>query len=134
MVQLPLDGSKAVTRLVGIFDADGSLRGELSYWVGARLGRRHCSLCERTHRSVRERKDWRACRDELPIPFDTVHRDETSPEVMKATNGKFPAVVAVTSAGAFLLLGPDELEQCARSPVALLNAVRESCDRANLKL
>ena len=26
-----------------------AIRGELTYWVGARLGRRHCSLCEITH-------------------------------------------------------------------------------------
>ena len=38
-----------LARLVGVYDADGTPWGEVAYWVGARLGRRHCSLCEITH-------------------------------------------------------------------------------------
>lgn len=36
-------------RLVGVYDADGTVLGELSYFVKARLGRAHCSLCDITH-------------------------------------------------------------------------------------
>ena len=134
MEQTPLNSPAAVTKLVGIYDADGSLRGELSYWIGARLGHRHCSLCEITHGSIRERKDWRECRAAMPIPFDTVHRDESSLEVLEATEGKLPAVVALTPDRAVLLLGPEELEKCAGSPVALIDAVRESAGRVHLSI
>ena len=100
----------------------------------SRLGHRHCSLCEITHGSIRERKDWRECRDAMPIPFDTVHRDESSLEVLEATEGKLPAVVALTPDRAVLLLGPEELEKCAGSPVALIDAVRESAGRVHLSI
>ena len=66
--------SQRIVRLVGVYDADATFRGELSYWVGARLGRRHCALCDITHGTVRERPEWAACRTGLPIPFDTFHR------------------------------------------------------------
>ena len=132
MEQAPPEEPVAVTKLVGVYDADGSLRGELSYWIGARIGRRHCALCEITHGLVRERQDWRECRDALDISFDTVHRDEASPEVLKATFSNLPAVVAITAQGAVALLGPEELLKCMGSPAALVDAIRESADRANL--
>jgi hypothetical protein len=43
------DGDRRVVRLVGVYDADGTPRGEIAYWVGARLGRTHCALCDITH-------------------------------------------------------------------------------------
>ena len=60
-----------VVRLIGVYDADGSVLGELSYFVKARFGAAHCALCDITHGRVRERADWRACRDQLAVPFDT---------------------------------------------------------------
>ena len=65
-----------VTRLIGVYDADGTVLGELSYFLRARVGRAHCALCDITHGRVRERDDWRAERDRLPVPFTTFHRDD----------------------------------------------------------
>lgn len=65
-----------ITGLVGVYNADGTIRGELAYWVGKRLGRAHCALCDITHGSVKERPEWKRCRDGLPVPFDTYHRDD----------------------------------------------------------
>ena len=121
-----------IVRLVGVYDADGSLRGELTYWVGARLGRRHCALCDITHGIVRERQDWRQCRDELGIDFDTVHRDEASADVMAVIGGALPAVVAVTPDGVTRLLGPEELARCQGSPASMVDAIREAAHRLGL--
>lgn len=121
-----------ILRFVGVYDADGTLRGELTYWFGARLGRRHCALCDITHGSVRERKDWRQCRDELGVAFDTVHRDEASSDVMAVVRDNLPAVVAVTTEGATPLLGPKELANCQGSPTSMVHALREAADRQRL--
>ncbi len=67
----PAQAQPCIVRLVGVYDADGTVRGELAYWVGARLGRRHCALCHITHGSVRQRPEWKACRAGLPVPFGT---------------------------------------------------------------
>jgi hypothetical protein len=32
--------------LIGVYAADGTVTGELAYFVGARLGRAHCALCD----------------------------------------------------------------------------------------
>jgi len=43
---------------IGVYNADASIWGEVSYWFGARFGIRHCSLCDVTHGLFRERADW----------------------------------------------------------------------------
>lgn len=112
-----------VLSLTGIYHADGSLIGELRYWVGARLGRTHCSLCDITHGSVREKPEWRAKCESLPVPFRAVHLDERTPEERNASEGHTPCVLAHTAGGVELLLGPDALETCAGDPGALADAI-----------
>lgn len=119
--------TRSITRLIGVYDADGTLRGELAYWVGARLGRRHCSLCEITHGSVRERSEWQACRVGLPVPFDTYHRDDQPDAVRAAAGGRAPVVVAqVTGDVHLVLLSPAELDACAGSIAELVAAIERA--------
>jgi hypothetical protein len=121
-----------LVRLIGVYDADATLRGEVTYWIGARLGRTHCSLCEITHGLVRERSTWRACRAGLPIPFDTYHRNDQPEAVREALGGVAPAVVAETTRGIVTLLGPGQLERCSGSSEALLSAVDDAVREAGL--
>ncbi|MEX0846277.1 MAG: hypothetical protein WD023_00725 [Ilumatobacteraceae bacterium] len=121
-----------IVQLIGVYDADHTLRGEVSYWVGARLGRRHCSLCDITHGSVRQRPEWKACRDGLPVPFDTFHRDDQPAEVRTVAVGIAPVVVARTTAGHHLLLDPDLIAACNGSVDLLVTAVEQAADRLGL--
>ena len=122
----------SIQRLVGGYNADGTLRGELAYWVGARLGRAHCALCDITHGSVRERPDWIACRSALPVPFATYHRND-QPEAVRALLGDgIPAVVAETDGGLVRLLGPDQLDACAASPEHLVQALTRAAEEHGL--
>ena len=125
-----------VVGLTGVYDADGSLVGELRYWIGARLGRAHCALCDITHTSVRERREWRDCRGDLTVPFETVHRDERTPAVVEASGDLAPVVVAHTDDdGVHLLLEPDAVAvaSAASDPIAaLLGAVEAAAVAAGL--
>jgi phage terminase large subunit-like protein len=119
-----------VRRLIGVYDADGTLRGEIAYWVGARLGRTHCSLCEITHGAVRVRPEWTECRSSLPVPFDTFHRDDQPPAVRDAAGGRAPVVVAETDDGVVVLLDDEALEACGGSVDRLADALsRAVADR-----
>lgn len=126
-------GDGVVRRLVGVYDADGTVWGELSYVVGARLGRAHCSLCDITHGALRERASWKTCRAGLPVPFETFHRDDQPEAVRTLLGGVHPAVVADTDDGPVLLLGPPELEACDSSPEALVAAVETAVERRSLR-
>lgn len=124
--------TQQIIGLVGVYDADSTLRGELRYWVGARLGRRHCSLCEITHGSIRQRPKWKVCQAGLPVSFDTFHRDD-QPDVIRASaGGRAPVVVAETECGHVLLLGPRDLDACDGSIDRFVAAIEQSADRLGL--
>jgi len=119
-------------RLVGVYDADGTWRGEVAYWIGARLGRTHCALCEITHSPFREKTAWKACSQGMPVPFDTVHRDEQSSALATATRGAVPCVVAETDQRLLVLLDVPALEACGGSPEALATAIEAAVDATGL--
>jgi len=121
-----------IRRLVGVYNAEGTVRGELAYWVGARLGRAHCALCDITHGRVRERSDWQACRAGLPVPFDTYHRNDQPSDVRDLIGSRLPAVVADTDQGLRLLLGPGELAACHASPEHLAAALTHAAEDQQL--
>jgi hypothetical protein len=121
-----------ILRLVGVYDADSTIRGELAYWVGARLGRRHCSLCEITHGSVRQRPEWKAWEAGLPVPFDTYHRNDQPDPIRLAAGGRAPVVIAETASGHTLLLAPGDLEACDGSIDRLVEAIEQAATRSDL--
>ncbi len=120
-------------RFVGVYAADGGLRGELSYLVGSRLGRTHCALCEITHGALSESKKWKTCRAAMPVPFDTFHRNDQPAAVQEASGGEAPVVVAETSEGYRLLLSPPELDACLGSVEALGEALEEAVAGAGIR-
>jgi len=100
-----------VTEFIGVYDADSTLIGEVSYWIGARLGRTHCSLCELTHGLFTQKSEWKACTKELLVPFHAFHRNDAPADVLAAINGAFPAVLVRTNNGLSTVLTKSELEK-----------------------
>ena len=100
-----------ITELIGVYDADSTLLGEISYWVGARLGISHCSLCELTHGLFTQKSEWRQCAESLTIPFRLFHRDDAPDDVLVALAGEFPAVLQRTTEGVKVILTKNELER-----------------------
>lgn len=96
-------GMVEIRRLIGVYDADGGLRGELAYLAG-KLAGRHCSLCDITHSPVRRRREWDDYVAGLPVPFDVLHRNERSEAVHAATDGHEPCVVAEASDGRVVMV------------------------------
>ena len=98
-----------VVEFIGVYDADSTLIGEVSYWIGARLGRTHCSLCELTHGLFTQKSEWKACAKELSVPFHTFHRNDAPTDVLAAINGAFPAVLIRTNDGLSVILTKNAL-------------------------
>jgi hypothetical protein len=121
-----------VRRLIGVYDADGGLRGEIAYLAGKVAGR-HCTLCDITHSPVRRRREWDAYASTLPVPFDLVHRNERSRAVAEATEGREACVVAECDDGSIVfLLGNADLEQ-ARDVAGLASALAAALRASGLE-
>jgi len=100
--------TSTITELIGVYDADSTLLGEVSYWV-ARFGITHCSLCELTHGLFTKKSEWKQCAESLTVPFLLFHRDDAPHDVLTALTGEFPAVLQRTTEGVSVILTKDEL-------------------------
>ena len=116
--------SNGIGRLIGVYDAKGSIPGEIAYWIGARLGTRHCALCEITHGIFREKAEWTRCSSDLSIPFEALHLDEVTPGLAEAVRGRAPCVVAERAGGELeIVIDRDQLESCGGQPERLADLI-----------
>lgn len=110
-----------IKNLYGVYDADATVIGEMSYWLGARIGIRHCSLCDITHSLFRQKSAWGDCQKELlnkhGVNFQAFHRNDQPEQVRKVINGQYPAVVAEDTADNFSLFMDDlAITACGKDP------------------
>ena len=123
-----------IERLVGVYDADGTLLGELAYVVGHLLGRRRCALCDITHGGVRRRPEFDEAAATVGVPFDLLHRDERSPRVATLTDGALPCVVAEGDGEQVVLVDRVVLAACGKDPMALVDVIRTAAGSRGLVL
>ena len=112
--------------VIGVYNANSTILGEVSYWIGARFGVAHCSLCDITHGLFAERKDWKSCRDQSEFNFSTFHRNDQPEAVRAAANDVTPVVVAFVNDKYQVLLGPQQIDACEGSPERLVAAITEA--------
>lgn len=96
-----------------IYNAEGSLAGELRYAMTKALGGTTCALCDITHGwNPRGKRVWRDC-EGLTKRVQWLHKDEVSPELSVAVaNQTLPCVIADLGGCIELLLDCGELESC----------------------
>lgn len=104
-----------MSRHVGIYNADGTLLGELSYVLRKYAGRGHCELCDITHGTVRRKPGWDAACERAGIDIELLHRDEADAAQLAAA-GELPAVITERDGGWVLAMGPAELAACNGDP------------------
>jgi len=124
--------SRVVTRLLGIYDADGGIRGELAYVVGRVRRTAHCGLCDITHSPLRRKREWDAMAAGLGVPFDLLHRNEQ--ERGRRYGGPLPAVLAEVDGHAVLLLGPAALDRAEGDVGAFRAALQSALETQSLLL
>lgn len=123
-----------ITRLVGVYDADGTVRGEVAYAVGHLLGRRSCDLCDITHGTLRRKPAFDRLASRLSVPFDLLHRDEQTDEMRALTDGRLACVLAETDGGHVILVDRERLAACDGAPDALFVAIEDAVRRSHLVL
>ena len=111
-------------QLVGIYDADATVWGEVSYWIGARLGRRHCSLCEVTHGVFTKKSSWDSCASSLPHPFVTYHRNDMPDRLRPVVADRYPVIVLDDGVRPIVLMGDEEISIANGSPEKLVELIQ----------
>ena len=122
---------KGVKKLYGIYHADGGLVGELAYIFGKYTGNIHCSLCDITHNKITMKKEWKIFSKELSIPFDLLHLNERSTEVIAASESKTPCVLVQTNDSLHVILSSEELENCNKSVNDFTSALNNKLNLLN---
>ena len=106
--------SDIIVKFIGVYDADGTIAGEVRYMVGKLFGTVGCALCDLTHGTkIRGRDDYKACAASLPVPVELFHRNDQPETVRTHTNDKLPCIIAVRQDGSFAVAVEREaLESC----------------------
>lgn len=115
-----LSSGMKYSELVGIYDADGSLIGELKYVYNKVFNDKHCSLCDITHGTIKEKQEFKACKARLPVPLRTIHLDEQDEalETFTSINSCVPCVIGrkMKNQNEFdIILRDKDLQECNKS-------------------
>jgi hypothetical protein len=85
-------------RLIGVYNADGGVIGELKYFFGHLKGMAKCELCDITHSLIQRKSSWDRLAGELKseygLDFVLEHLNERSEAETKASAGREPCVLA----------------------------------------
>lgn len=121
-----------LTRIVGVYDADHTLRGELSYVLGHLIGTRNCDLCTITHGPLRRKSATAtlvdAVTERFGVPLELIHRDEQTPTMNAVSAGHLACVLAEIDGRWRIVVDRPTLQGCAGEPGALLDAVCRALD------
>jgi hypothetical protein len=92
-----MDQQKPI-RLIGVYNADGGVIGELKYFFGHLIGIAKCELCDITHSPIRRKSSFDQLAGELKseygLDFALEHLNERSEAENKASAGREPCVLA----------------------------------------
>jgi hypothetical protein len=113
------------TRLVGVYRADGGLRGELRYLAGHYLHGQTCSLCDITHSPFRRTAAWDAAVAGLGIPFVLLHLNELGPDLAAYVGDDAAMVIGERPEGRVTLLDNEELTRLHGDLPAFFGVLRE---------
>lgn len=125
---------RTIERLLGVYDADGTVVGEIGYVVGHLLGRRACALCDISHGVLRRRPAFDEAVASLGVPVEMLHRDEQPAGLAAVTQGELPCVVAEGDGECAVLLDRAALAACEGDPAVFAAAIRAVATERGLAL
>ncbi len=115
-----------VDRILGVYNADGGLVGELRYIVGHMLGTVSCALCDITHSPIRRKREWDALVAELGVHVDLRHLNELDDREAAAVGDRAPLVLVERNGMLEPLLDAAQLDALDGSVSAFGVAVRDA--------
>ena len=100
-----------VDKVIGIYNARGSITGELAFLFGRLTGRTECVLCDITHGTFKKKSAFSSAKQTLGVPFEILHLDELDTTLCSFKESA-PCVVAIRGSKCSMLLSKAELALC----------------------
>ena len=109
-------------KIFGIYDGDGTILGEIKYFLAKHFLGRECSLCDITHGdSFRGKTAWRNNLDQI----EWLHRNDQTEEMSAFTRNHLPMVIRQSNGHFDILLSADDLAKCKGDYEVFLTLLRE---------
>jgi len=110
-----MDQQKPI-RLIGVYNADGGVFGELKYFFGHLIGIAKCELCDVTHSPIRKKASFdqltKTFKAEFGLDFALKHLNERTEAETRSSAGKEPCVLAEYADGSLgMFLDRQELRE-----------------------
>ncbi|MAD60972.1 MAG: hypothetical protein CMH49_05595 [Myxococcales bacterium] len=108
-------------KLVGVYNAKGSLFGELTYISKKLLGFTHCALCDLSHGwSPREKASWKQACHQSSLDLSLLHLDELD-DLQAEAFTMAPVILAYINHSWQVIMESDEIEASQGDPQHLFN-------------
>ena len=96
--------------LICVYDADGSILGELNYLWKKAFHSFTCSMCDITHNFITTKKKWKTEVQNCKYDISTYHLNDQPTLIKETTLNNTPCVVKVEGGTSSILISNDELE------------------------
>lgn len=126
-----------VSEFVLVYDADGTLTGEMKYAMKKLLGLGHCPSCAISHGKRAEKPEFIALKQAgggWSVPVRNIHRDEMDAG-LESIRSHVPCLAARTATGACrVLLDAHALEECGGDVYVFREALDKAIVRHRLQM
>ena len=121
-----------VDKVIGIYNAKGSITGELAFLFGRLTGRTECALCDITHGTFKKKTAFSRAQQTLGVPFKILHLDELD-STLYSFKHSAACVVAIRGADCSILLSKAELALCDGDVDRFFDAIKIKLDSLSLE-
>ena len=113
--------------VVGIFNADASVLGELRYTLSKLTGQSSCALCDITNGwNPFGKKSWKEACAESELQIDLIHRNEATLDELRVAE-PLPAFITEKNNEWKVLMRGQEMPAFQNNPSALLAELIKRC-------
>ena len=92
-----------------IYNAEGSIFGELKYFYNKHIKDISCSMCDITHNTISEKREWKKKCMLSPFKIKCLHLDELPKDIENLVKVNTPCVVAKTNSINGIIINNEEL-------------------------
>lgn len=104
-------------KIIGVYNANGGLIGELQYVVGKIIKKKHCSLCDITHGfSIKAKDTWVKQVESFPIKIETKHLNELDSDILSMIRDNVPCVIHIDNRQKKIIMNERDLLSCDKDP------------------